>query len=378
MRSSIIAATVLIVFVGLAQAGIRADLSGDTVVDFATTMDMPFMNVGDVGNAGELSGTSHGPDGIVGGVDYAYNIGKFEVTAGQYTEFLNAVADTDTYGLYNTDMGDPLGWFGCNIQRTGSSGSYTYSVATDWEDRPVNWVSWGDSARFANWLTNGMPTGVQGAATTEDGSYDLSGTQAYYDADGGIPAQGTPDYDALRQALMAVTREADARYVIPTEHEWYKAAYYDGDSGVYYDYPMGWDSTPSNDVIDPDPGNSANFYGTPDGGIKWATGHPYYRTEVGEFENSDSPYGTFDMGGNVQEWNEGIPSESWLSRGRRGGDYSVIDDNMHASYRGTGNPADEHLARGFRLGEVPEPATLLIMAAAGLPLLLKRKRKSRA
>jgi formylglycine-generating enzyme required for sulfatase activity len=25
---------------------------------------------------------------------------------------------------------------------------------------------------------------------------------------------------------------------------------------------------------------------------------------VGEFELSDSPYGTFDMGGNVFEWNE--------------------------------------------------------------------------
>ena len=35
-------------------------------------------------------------------------------------------------------------------------------------------------------------------------------------------------------------------------------------------------------------------------------GSPYYRTNVGEFENSASAYGTFDQGGNVWEWNEAI------------------------------------------------------------------------
>ncbi|HUU94516.1 MAG TPA: hypothetical protein VM487_02165, partial [Phycisphaerae bacterium] len=64
---------------------------------------------------------------------------------------------------------------GCKIQRGGSSGSYTYSVASDWANRPVNFVSWGDAARFANWLTNGQPTGVQGLLTTENGSYYLNG-----------------------------------------------------------------------------------------------------------------------------------------------------------------------------------------------------------
>lgn len=39
--------------------------------------------------------------GSFGSVSYAYNIGKYEVTAGQYCEFLNAIAATDTYKLYN-------------------------------------------------------------------------------------------------------------------------------------------------------------------------------------------------------------------------------------------------------------------------------------
>jgi hypothetical protein len=54
-----------------------------------------------VGNPGNPDDT-HG-DGY-GGVNYVYNIGKFEVTAGQYTEFLNSVAGVDTYGLYDPDM----------------------------------------------------------------------------------------------------------------------------------------------------------------------------------------------------------------------------------------------------------------------------------
>ena len=58
-----------------------------------------------------------------------YDIAKFEVTAAQYTEFLNAVADDDTYGLYNTAMWTGDG--GCRIERSGSSTNYAYSVAAD-------------------------------------------------------------------------------------------------------------------------------------------------------------------------------------------------------------------------------------------------------
>ena len=99
-----------------------------------------------VGNTAN-SANSHGE----GAVSYDYRIGKYEVTAAQYCEFLNAVAKTDTYGLYNTLMWTATGnQMGCKIQQAGSSGSYAYSVASDWGNRPVNYVSWGDAARFAN------------------------------------------------------------------------------------------------------------------------------------------------------------------------------------------------------------------------------------
>jgi len=307
------------------------------------------VTVGDPGNTGENSGESepggYGPDRICGAVDYEYNIGKYEVTAGQYTEFLNAVAATDTYQLYNTNMmveGEDT----CMIERTGSPGSYTYGVACDWANRPVVFVSWGDAARFANWMHNDQPTGAQDPTTTEDGSYNLDGAMS----------------DA---ALLAVVRKPDATWVIPTEDEWYKAAYYDGGTGVYYDYPTSSDSVPgyvnnSGNLSGTgtafteggtDPGNYAtyDFDGYPNG-----IGSPYYRTAVGEWENSDSPYGTFDQGGNVSEWNEAILYEGTSSpyRGLRGGTYLNDHNFMLAAHRFSYFPAHEDHYIGFRLAEV--------------------------
>jgi len=186
------------------------------------------VTVGDPGNVGELSGAGaggYGPDRICGAVDDTYNIGKYEVTAGQYCEFLNAVAKTDTYGLYNTEMWS--GKAGCKIERTGASGNYTYGVAPDWANRPVNFVSYWNACRFANWLHNGQPTGAQGAGTTETGAYTLGG----YNGDDG----------------RTIHREPGARWVIPTEDEWYKAAYYKG-GGInagYWEYPTRSNAAPS-------------------------------------------------------------------------------------------------------------------------------------
>jgi sulfatase modifying factor 1 len=356
MRHTTTITLFLLTCVAVVQAGVRADLSGDAVVDFQTTMDMPFMTVGNPGNAGELSGEGaggYGPDRICGAVNYDYRIGKFEVTTGQYTEFLNAVAATDTYGLYDTRMWSASN--GCMIEQTGSSGSYTYSVAAEWADRPVNIVSWGDAARFANWLTNGMPTGYQDLMTTEGGSYFLNGALTI-------------------EAIQAVTRisdedrlEGQKYYFLPSEDEWYKAAYHanDGVTGNYFDYPTSSDSPPSNEMIDPDPGNSANFLRD--------HASAYSRTKVGEFENSPSPYGTFDMGGNVWELNEAVMG-SW--RGVRGGPFYDVSHFEQASLRynsafvadPTGSPGV-----GFRIVEVPEPATLGLLGLGGVALLRRKK-----
>ena len=314
------------------------------LVGFATSVDaevvIETVTVGNPGNAGELSGEGAGGSGddrVCGAVDYVYEMGMYEVTAGQYTEFLNAVAGEDTYGLYNPFM--DVGPSGCQITQNGEAGSYTYDFSgrpsgteADWVDRPVNCVSWGDAARFANWVHNGQPTGAQELSTTEDGSYFLDG------------AMSNPE-------LMAITREPDATWVIPSEDEWYKAAYHynDGVTGNYWDYPTGNDSVPSNDLVKPiDPGNNATFYA---GG--YSIGPPYWRTEVGAHENSDSPYGTFDQGGNVFESNEAIVRDSF--RGLRGGSFLVSDvSSLHAAVRniGYGSPTIERYYFGFRVAFV--------------------------
>ncbi|MEO2046664.1 MAG: SUMF1/EgtB/PvdO family nonheme iron enzyme, partial [Pirellulales bacterium] len=293
----------------------------------AIPVTFDWATVGNSGNPGQLSGAgvggfgALGPDAIVGGVAYDYRISKHEVTAGQYTQFLNAVAASDPGGLYSTSMLAVPGFagdikYGSGIVQSGADGSYTYSVDANWENRPINYVSYFDVMRFTNWLENGQPTGAQDASTTEDGVYAIS--------------------DGLSEV-----RNPSATYFIPSEDEWYKAAYHknDGATGNYFDYPTSSDNGPGNVLIDPDPGNGANFHS---GSGYTHESEVYWRSEVGDFENSVSPYGTFDQGGNVWEWNEEVFEGE--SRGLRGGAFvgSLFTDILHAAFRNLRiDPADE-------------------------------------
>ena len=292
---------------------------------------VPVGNAGNIGDDAEMM--EDGTSGY-GRVDYDYQIGTYEVTGAQYTEFLNAVAATDPYGLWTPNWTTDTS---CQIIRSGSDGTYTYSVAADYANRPANFISWADAARFCNWLANGQPTGAPSAATTEDGSYILNGA--------------TTD-----EVLMTVMRRPDATYVMPSENEWYKAAYYDGVSDVYYDYPTGTNDIPDNDLVSPDPGNNANFYYWTGFQDDFTLGAPYWTTEVGEFENSPSPCGTFDMGGNVWEWNETVTNPIW--RGGKGGEAKDDRGFMNAAaYRSGGTPTAEWRSLGFRIALAPETIT---------------------
>ena len=252
-------------------------------------------------------------------------------------EFLNAVAASDPHALYNSYMWSKNS--GCKIQRSGSPGSYAYSVARDRANRPVNYVSWYDAARFSNWLTTG---------DTESGVYTFAGTNTVMFL----------DHETAAQTL------GKTAWFIPTEDEWYKAAYHknDGVTGNYWDYPTSSDSEPSNDLVDPDPGNNANFH---DG--SYTLGGPYYTTEVGEFENSQSPYATFDQGGNHSEWNETLIGA--FSRGRRGGCIGSHGSDLKAFYRDYYTPSLEISSTGFRVASIPEPGSITLLVcglSAGL------------
>ncbi|MBN2445911.1 MAG: SUMF1/EgtB/PvdO family nonheme iron enzyme [Phycisphaerae bacterium] len=293
-------------------------------------IEIETVTVGNPGNVADDQMQSPGHGAVI----HSFNMAKYEVTAGQYAEFLNAVAQTDAYGLYNDEMWSNT--FGCKIERSGESGGYVYSVAPDWADRPVNYVSWGDAARFANWLHNGQPIGDQDLLTTENGSYFLNG--AIDDT-----------------SLMQVRRALDATWALPTDDEWYKAAYHknDGVTGNYFDYPTASDTEPSWQLLDPDPGNNATFRNMPDETL----GPPYYRTVVGAHENSASPYGTFDQGGNVVEWNETALYQ--FSRCLRGGMFTLHCYFMGAWTSTSAPPTSESYDLGFRVAEIlwgPPPA----------------------
>lgn len=140
----------------------------------SAAINIDFVPVRNAGNAADPLNSGSVPG--IGAVSYDYSIGKYEVKIGQYTTFLNAVAANDAYGLYNTQMGNDLYIKG--ILRSGSSGNYSYSVIGS-ANRPIAYVSWYDAARFANWMSNGQPTGSQNSHTTEDGAYALNGATAY-------------------------------------------------------------------------------------------------------------------------------------------------------------------------------------------------------
>jgi formylglycine-generating enzyme required for sulfatase activity len=323
--------------------------------------------VGNAGNAGEVQS-----QGTFGAVGYDYLIGTTEVTVGQYTDFLNAVAATDTYALYNTLMATDLNIAG--ISRSGPSGSYSYSVIGS-ANHPVTYVSWGDAARFSNWLHNGQPTGAQDASTTEDGAYSLNGA-------------------TTNAALNAVSRNPGAVWFLPSENEWYKAAYHknDGATGNYWDYPTSTDSVPYSDQPPgsdaPTQSNTANFFGSDsiangyDDGFAVTGSTSYsssqnYLTDAGAYTLSASPYGTYDQGGNVFEWNEALIGGSF--RGLRGGSWGSFSGDLLASFRDSFFPAggsfnDGHF--GFRVATVPEPSSaVLAIVACGIVLWWRKRRK---
>ncbi len=161
-----------------------------------------------------------------------------------------------------------------------------------------------------------------------------------------------------------------------SEDEWYKAAHYKGGStsAGYWLYETQSDTAPANQVLATDPGNSANYCPSLN---DFSIGSPYYRTNVGEFENSASAYGTFDQGGNVFEWNEAIVDEAsdYVCRGLRGGSFGgSYSSTLQALYRGYNYPSFEEYTFGFRVSAVPEPSSLIALAGGLISLLGMRRR----
>jgi formylglycine-generating enzyme required for sulfatase activity len=322
---------------------------GWTAPAHAVTID--WVTVGDPGNTAD--------DTTYGAVADSFQIMKFEWTNSQYTDFLNTVAATDTYSLFNASMGSNARG---GITRSGTPGAYTYAVRTNMGDKPVNYVSWFDAARVSNWLMNG----ATGTSSTETGAYTLVGGQT----SGTAPAVNP-----------------GATFYIPTEDQWYKAAYYKGGSTTagYWDYATQSDTAPtavnattlgtgtSGGVSPVTTGNFANY----NSAASWnsQTGNV---TTVGT-NGGASAYAAFDMSGNIFEWND-LTGAAGSSRGLRGGLWFDGASNLSSSVRDAGAPSLEGNSRGFRLASpvpVPEPSTWVMglagMACAGWGTFRRRR-----
>jgi formylglycine-generating enzyme len=318
-RLCCVLATVLLLSATVARADVFNMPSGQTSLQFVT--------VGDQGNAADTTG--------YGAVAYTYELGKYDVTTAQYCQFLNAVAGTgDPYGLWNSNMAtDYPNYFSVNlgISRTGTIGSYSYSLMGT-GNVPVFDVTWGSAARFCNWLQNGQPTGQEGTGTTESGAYSLNGA-------------------VTNSALIAITRSSTAAYAIPTENEWYKAAYYKGGGTAagYWLYPTRSNNPPSN-ALSTTGTNNANYD---------YSDSTNYLTRVGYYAESPGPYGTFDQGGDLDQWTGTTNGPSFQLRG---GSFVFGSGDMVSSYRYNGpmQPMDHGYGVGFRVTSLALPQPVWI------------------
>lgn len=328
----------------------------------------------------------------IGDVFQNYRIGTYEVTNSQYRSFLNAVDPdgTNQYGIYNSQMtSNQLG--GINFDQGLAKGA-KYSLKAGMENKPVNFVSWYDAARFTNWMSNGsriLEKSDHGFGFTEAGAYDLLGS-----------------------STGSFERNSGTPWWLPSSSEWSKAAFYQPPSlggprdGLWY-YATQSDVI-TNIISDPDSGHSANFHdgsiiecppnnlscaggivsagGIGGGGGSvgigyldprgYSAGSTVLLTEVGKFGNSSSFYGTYDQAGNVQEWTEGFGENGGAFAA--GGAYDDVTDynlNVYRPYGGFLAPETEAANTGFRVATnvIPEP-TSTILAFIGACLLARRRR----
>jgi hypothetical protein len=302
----------------------------------AVTID--WVTVGDPGNPPEWQ---YG----LGSVPYVYRFGKYDVTVDQYVEFLNQKDPTgaNTLALYGPEMSDATHG-GIRFDAAAPDGS-KYEVIAGRGNHPANYITWYDAIRFANWLHNG-----QGNGDTESGAYTLVG--------------GTP----TPSNGQTISRNAGAAVFIPNDNEWIKAGYHLPGTAIYFQFPTTTNappnSSPPTDVV-----NRANF--RPNG--------PGTVTEVGAYAGTTSPYGAFDMAGNVLQWIEDWrgPPDPGNPRNLKG---LHFDDDywIHLVFgQGRGHGAAAVLPTiGFRVASmVPEPsAGMLMLVGCSLMRSLRRMR----
>jgi len=290
-----------------------------------------------------------------GAVSSNYRIGTTEVTISQYTTFLNAVATSNTnsyiVNLWNSNMGTNANIAGITRSGAGTIGNpYSYSVVVGSGNRPIALVSWFDAARFSNWLHNG----ATGSSNTETGAYTLNGAQS------GI-----------------ITKNVAASWWLPSEDEWVKAAYYNptmnSGAGGYTLHANQSNSMTTNTVGASGGANYRDLDYATTQSITYSSSQNYL-TDAGAYSSTLSFYGTLDQAGSVFEWNDAVVSGS--NRGMRGGHWFSEVSDLRGAYRTEAAPTFENSFTGFRVANVPEPSTTMLMLLGTAGWLARRRRKN--
>jgi formylglycine-generating enzyme len=302
-----------------------------------------------VGNPGNDS-----DDTTLGRVNYSYAISKTEVTNSQYATFLNAAdpEGTNSKALYNPEM---AGDFGGIELHAGAAAGGKYVAMAGRGQKPVTYVSFFDAMRFVNWLHSGQGPAGSPWGETETGVYRIG--------------------NGIKEVRLART------YWIPSQNEWYKAAYHDatsGAEGVYFDYANASNILPVSDQPGDDPSATNYFY---DDGIENGFNDGFAAfgsaelipgmsplTDVGAYVDATSPYGTFDQGGNVKEWTEKAAGSAL--RVVEGGSWSTVLRAGSPDYQ---FPSDELATLGFRVASVPEPCAAILASMALLRRVERRR-----
>jgi formylglycine-generating enzyme required for sulfatase activity len=276
----------------------------------------------------------------VGSVGYQYEIGELEVTAAQWVAFLNTVdpAGIDPHHLYDANYESASSWprYGeINFSVQARRGSH-YSVAyPEWADKPYGFSNFLRAARFVNSLTNGT---VLSRTTSHTGPYSFVTVT--------VRLSRQTEHGMYDLARPRTTRTLTRGFVVPSQDEWIKAAYFDPSGGgtlSYWKYPTNPGvfgdlaaTAPHSTTLDPTNGNVTNAATQPLANYKpmggtapnWCpsqvsstdcnTVNPFgldpaayaalYQgslSSVGQ-AGTRSPWGTLDQGGNAVEWTDTI------------------------------------------------------------------------